>query len=258
MRLPEERRAARLRSKRIYIVSTSIAISIIVSRLVEILTSIIAIITEIMIVAVMVCGGNGTLCIVTVNAAHIEPIAVLVLVLGSQIAADRCASFEIAAAMEVAGIIGAASAVVDCRGREGTQRTRARRWRADTAFSENTVRRLTLLDPIHQRKKRIDHRWPRSTAEAAGAMTDAWHRKKAIPGLEPLEISFTVTVPGCNAPIVIDIVAPADRAVLRAMNLNDLRVMPQSLVENWVLVVREVGGRVRSQGCLILVGDAVG
>src|SRR5262249_7042615 len=105
-------------------------------------------------------------------AARLGGIPGLLLELGDQVEADRLVGLQVAAAVEVGGIIGAARPVVD-----GGLRISAQRARTAGAGGEDAVRRHVLLDPAHHRLEQ--GLWLR--ADAAAAMPDARCQEEAEP-----------------------------------------------------------------------------
>ena len=75
------------------------------------------------------------------------------LVLDYRVVADRAERLEIAAAVEVRDAVGAARSIVDGRRRIRTERTGTGRNR--TTLCQDRVRRLAVLDPVHERAEQV-------------------------------------------------------------------------------------------------------
>src|SRR5262245_3118407 len=94
------------------------------------------------------------------GAGKVQRAVHLVLVARQRVVADDLPRFEIAPAVEAAGIVDVAASIVDRGLRVGTDRAGTaggRRLRAATG--EQGLRRNAILDPVHQSSKRIDRDW---------------------------------------------------------------------------------------------------
>src|SRR5947207_13192098 len=89
-------------------------------------------------------------------------------------------------------------------------------------------------------------------------MPDTRHREQPIPLPEAVEVGIdTATKVLRDAPVVIDVGAPANRAVDRAVHLDDLRAVRARLVERGTEVVGVIVRRVRAEISFVLVGARV-
>src|SRR5262249_40651346 len=124
------------------------------------------------------------------------------------------------------------------------------------------IRFLLVFDPSRQREERLVGCRTRSTAIRRSAVAYLRHREEPVPLLQFLVVlrAGTASVPSRDAVVVVDVMAPADRAIGHAMHVNNLRVIFHGLFENRILVVRVViypgelsWYAVRTKSLLILV-----
>src|SRR6185369_14531827 len=139
---------------------------------------------SVVLVAVVAVPAATALAARCATFAEVERTVDLVLVLHQHAVADLLARLEVAAAMEVGRVVGAAAAVVDRGLRVRTQRARARDHAARGDGGADGLGRLLLLDPVDQRVEQA----LRLRARAATAVADPRSAEQAIELLHAAEI----------------------------------------------------------------------
>ena len=159
-----------------------------------------------LVVVVMIIVADTAIARVETRPVEIELSFRFVLVPRQHVVAHDVPFFQIASAMEILCIVGAARPIVDCGRRVGAQRTGATsRRRACATAREQGLRRHALLDPFDKSAKRIG----RNRTGAAGgpevdtAVSDTGRAEQTIKALQIAEIRLTEPAIACRHLAVI-------------------------------------------------------